>query len=705
MIWTAAALHRLPITLLDLVICVFLLNLLPALRHRVDGTRTERSTRGLIGWFGALAVLNGCHVVSCLLVDARASFWVNYGLESTAALASTVPLIGFAYDFADEGEGDGRARRRSLVVTSAIVVGLSSCFLGCAAFAEAPLYYRVAAEHVGLIERPPMLAPALAVVMFGAYLHAALVLVRRGVRARGARRVSVLSFAAVVSAAAAAVVINRLEGYDRLPTGSEAAWTLVVMLGAVVVFMGHDQELTRFSERIVGITLTLVLLVLTFAGEIAVRMRGDEEDRVRAAHLAHAETLWRDGHHDDALAVSGADAVFVGGVASDEAGASIDVVTVDESVVVDGVTLRFRYPYVRRARAVEVVVVRVAAAMLILTLICVLMLHRLFERGVLAPLRKLERAAAAGRAKSLFIAQLSHELRTPLSAVVGHARSLAQTVSSDDQRRARSIGDAAEHLLALVEGLIEEGRADLSHLVARVEPVAIELLVRAVVDLARPRGEPGVDWHVVVDADVPAMIDSDSRLLRQVLLNLLTNAAKNTPRGSITCQVSRVGDVVRVSVSDTGVGIPAVHLERIFDAFHQVDGGDGAGLGLAIVQRMAEALGSHVSVDSVVARGARFWFDLAAPVDARPAAPPSTARLAVPRGSDRAELRELALVGDVIAIDDCARALAARDARYGPFAAEVARLAARCETHALQALLEDGDDDEADEFAVAEAGT
>jgi signal transduction histidine kinase len=696
MIWTAAAVHVLPVTLLDVVVSAFLFQTAASAARRDRGGATARATTWLAWWGVALTFTNGGHVATCIFTDPRASFIANVGIESSAVLWSVLPLCGFAYLFGNDAPSRAFVveRRAVLALLAAAAAVISGHYLWRAFMLdETALVYRVAVEHTESGGEHFEWGVALYLVVLGGYAQAALVFVRQGVRAGpGRARGSALAFAGVVAAAVVAVVINRLEGSGILPMASYAAWTLGTMLVAVVTFMSHS-ELTSFAERIVGITLALVLIALAAAGELTVKMRADGEDRVRIALMGQARELWNEGKRTEALRVTGAvhaDAIAAGAPKDDElAPHTIADAEIDEDFVADdGHTVRFAFSRLAYAEAIAPVAAHVAFGMIAAALLCSLLLRRVFEKSVLAPLRALERADASSRAKSMFIAQLSHELRTPLSAVAGHAHSLEQSVGDDVARaRAHGIGEAAEHLLALVEGLIEESKADLSNVVARKEEVQVRALVRASIDLVRPRIVPGVAIVDDIDASVPAHIVTDPRFVRQVLLNLVTNAAKNTERGSIVCRVKRAAPgVVRFSVVDTGVGIAQNQIDAIFAPFHQVRGGEGAGLGLTIAQRLAEALGTAIGVESEPGKGSHFWFDLAAP-DQSVAGPVEHADILVPDDPVLGELKDLALLGDLKTLRKRARALAEDDERYRAFAGRVDTLAESYQVRALQALL------------------
>ncbi|HEY4223377.1 MAG TPA: histidine kinase dimerization/phospho-acceptor domain-containing protein, partial [Myxococcota bacterium] len=441
MIWTHAAVHSLPVTLLDIVGAVFLWNVARAAKSRGIADHTVRATRLLAGWFTSLVFLNGFHVVTCVLEDARASFIANHVGESVAALFSVLPLIAFSYAFASPElqprfEREGKV---ALAIFALVVLALSVDFTVRALCTDDDqLFYRVEVEHTEMLTNHFVAGLMLSGTVFFGYALACVVFVRQGIASSGRERVRAFAFATVVAAAVVAVVINRLEGARALPMGSYTAWTLLAMIGAVVAFMSHSEDLTSFSERIVGITLTIVLVALAGTGEITVRMCSDREDAVRKVRMASARDLWNEGRRAEAVESSGAMRTSLFGPSEARPTSlnahSIEDVELDEDfTAADGTGVRFVYSYYALARTVDEVAARFAFGMLATTILCALCLRWLFEKSVLHPLRNLERADASSRAKSLFIAQLSHELRTPLTAVVGHARSLEQSVGHADQ--------------------------------------------------------------------------------------------------------------------------------------------------------------------------------------------------------------------------------------------------------------------------------
>ncbi len=247
-------------------------------------------------------------------------------------------------------------------------------------------------------------------------------------------------------------------------------------------------------------------------------------------------------------------------------------------------------------------------------------------------------AEAANRAKSAFLAHMSHELRTPLNGILGYAQVMAKDATLDrtNHERLRVISDSSHHLLHLINEVldlskIEAGRIELNH-----EPCDLPRLLNSVADIFRLRAtELGLEFRTEFAAGLPANVMVDEAKLAQVLVNLLGNAFKFTPGGSVTlivqraaptdAQLSTLGSQLIVfSVADTGTGIAAADLDRIFRPFVQVGaagtGAQGTGLGLAISQRIVGLLGGELHVASEPGRGSRFWFELAlAPGDGVPA--------------------------------------------------------------------------------------
>ena len=237
-----------------------------------------------------------------------------------------------------------------------------------------------------------------------------------------------------------------------------------------------------------------------------------------------------------------------------------------------------------------------------------------------------EIAEAASRAKSAFLANMSHELRTPLNAIIGYSEMLAEELASeraDLTADMQQITAAGQHLLTLINDIldlskIEAGRIDLY--MEDFDPLLIVRNVAATVEpLVRQRGNR---LELQLDGAF-GTIHADPTRLRQILLNLLSNAAKFTAHGVVTLRVSRADDEVApgflFAVSDTGIGISAEHLARLFQPFTQADSSTtrrygGTGLGLAISQRFSALMGGTITVVSTPGQGSTFTVRLPATV-------------------------------------------------------------------------------------------
>jgi len=225
-------------------------------------------------------------------------------------------------------------------------------------------------------------------------------------------------------------------------------------------------------------------------------------------------------------------------------------------------------------------------------------------------------------AREHYLAALSHELRTPLNGVLGMAALLAQTKLTAEQKAyLGSLHDCGEHLLGLVNDVLDLARLDAGRVVLHPAPTDLRRLLQTVVELLSPRAHAkGLEIAWTVPAQVPTILADEGRL-RQILFNLAGNAVKFTERGGALLSVElRPGDgapgaaALRFVVADTGPGVPAAQHERIFEAFAQADPShaqraDSAGLGLAIVRRLTAAHGGSAGLDSPPGGGARFWFE------------------------------------------------------------------------------------------------
>ncbi|HKP04638.1 MAG TPA: PAS domain S-box protein [Chthoniobacterales bacterium] len=246
--------------------------------------------------------------------------------------------------------------------------------------------------------------------------------------------------------------------------------------------------------------------------------------------------------------------------------------------------------------------------------------HDITERTrIEAALREAKNEAdRANHAKSEFLSRMSHELRTPLNAILGFGQLLERQNPTVQQRaRVEHITSAGRHLLNLINEVLDISRIEAGHLQLSVEPVSVTDVLEETLALMRPLAaaremEISVDPHL----DKELHVGADRQRLKQVLLNLLTNAVKYTPvGGSIAVVLDQSQSTnTRLVVTDTGAGIGPEKLERLFTPFDRLgaeqSGVEGTGLGLALCQRLMHAMGGDIGVHSVVNKGSAFWIEL-----------------------------------------------------------------------------------------------
>lgn len=233
--------------------------------------------------------------------------------------------------------------------------------------------------------------------------------------------------------------------------------------------------------------------------------------------------------------------------------------------------------------------------------------------------------------KSQFLATVTHELRTPLHSIISYGALILEgfldgELTSEQEEHIQFMVNRAEDLSRLVDDMLDLSKIEADRLEVKMEPVRLEKGLQEVISQLRPMANnKGLNLTLDIEEDLPLAL-ADSHRLRQILLNLASNALKFTEKGgvSIRCTILERYDMLRISVHDTGIGISPAALDYIFEAFRQADGSTtrrfgGTGLGLTIARKLVELQGGEVAVESVVGHGSTFSFTLpiAAPVRMR----------------------------------------------------------------------------------------
>ena len=225
----------------------------------------------------------------------------------------------------------------------------------------------------------------------------------------------------------------------------------------------------------------------------------------------------------------------------------------------------------------------------------------------------------ASRLKSQFLANMSHELRTPLNSIIGFSKVLLNRLDGELTERQeayiRSVHNSSRHLLELINGILDFSRIEAGKFEMRPEKVDMLSLVDECIESSLSLVR---DKRLKIEKDVPLDLPevlADRTRIKQVLLNLMSNAIKFTAAGKILVHVRREPEAIHVSVADTGIGISSVDLTRLFEPFQRLDNplaqqADGTGLGLAISKKFVELHRGHIWAESRESQGSTFHFTL-----------------------------------------------------------------------------------------------
>ncbi|MCP5287064.1 MAG: response regulator, partial [Burkholderiaceae bacterium] len=245
-------------------------------------------------------------------------------------------------------------------------------------------------------------------------------------------------------------------------------------------------------------------------------------------------------------------------------------------------------------------------------------------------------AEAANQAKSRYVTAISHELRTPLNSILGYAQLLEEDPAMPPQRRqaVQVIRRGGDHLLGLIEGTLDLARIEAGKLALQVEPMRLREGLEEIARLMELQAAAkGVRFVRAFEGTVPEWVRADERRLRQILINLLGNAVKFTSRGEVTFRVRFAADMARFEIADTGPGMGADELARVFEPFQRgaaqgsAGAAGGTGLGLTISRMLAELMGGELTARSTPGEGSVFSVKLFLPEAPAPASTASGPRL------------------------------------------------------------------------------
>ncbi len=312
-----------------------------------------------------------------------------------------------------------------------------------------------------------------------------------------------------------------------------------------------------------------------------------------------------------------------------------------------------------------------------------------------------EQAEAANRAKSAFLANMSHELRTPLNAILGFAQIFVNTedLSVQQQHMAESIKRSGEHLLTLLNDVLDLSKIEAGRFDLHVQECSIVSLIKSLVEMFETRAaQKRLNFHWQIADDMPNAVEIDEHRVRQVLLNLLANAVKFTESGDIKLCCAYEQNSLYFLVQDTGIGIHSENLAKIFEPFHQ-EGEQryrvqGTGLGLSICQRLIKLMNGHLWVDSKSDHGSMFLLHIpmriVPPVNAhKPSTKEEAANITNYKRYGTEEAFKLLVVDDVRSNLELLQAFLVPRG-FKTYLADTAKEAMQCvQTHAIDLILMD----------------
>jgi len=340
-------------------------------------------------------------------------------------------------------------------------------------------------------------------------------------------------------------------------------------------------------------------------------------------------------------------------------------------------------------------------------------------------LKAKEKAEVANQTKSEFISSISHELRTPLNAILGYTQILQKNKVSLKPEQAQGleiIHQNGEHLLTLVNDILDLSKIETNNLQLQPSEIHLPIFLERMINMMRLRAkEKGLLFKYDLGGDVPYTIEADGKRLRQILINLLSNAIKFTDSGKVILRVEKITPELdsqqdrhsplhhcfRFQIIDTGIGISAQDIEKIFIPFEQVGNRqgweEGTGLGLAITKRLVNAMGSTLQVESQVGKGSRFWFDVSFPIlEMQHTLPHSllveseevaieeqeaNQTIILPSQEVLEMLYRLAMVWDLVELEKRVQELE-HNVEFIPFAQHIQKLATNFEGEQIMAFLE-----------------